>query len=86
MCRPKSRDRSSSERYSESRGRERSWPSEGIHWQVVGFSAVVKKTKVLFAGVIKESEMVLEWSAEQVTHITQKLIDTEFLPTATNVE
>ena len=26
------------------------------------------------------------WSAEQVTEITQKLIDPEFLPTATNVE
>ena len=26
------------------------------------------------------------WSAEQVTEITQKLIDPEFLPTATNVD
>ena len=29
-----------------------------------------KKTEAFFAGVIKESEMMLEWSAEQATEIT----------------
>ena len=32
------------------------------------------------------SGFCLCWSAEQVTEITQKLIDSKFLPTATNVE
>ena len=45
-----------------------------------------RMTEASFAGVIQESEMMLEWSAEQVTDITQGLIDLEFLPTATNVE
>ena len=45
-----------------------------------------KKTEAFFAGVINESEMALERSAEQVMEITQELIDPEFLPTATNVE
>ena len=30
--------------------------------------------------------MMLEWSAEQATEITQELIDLEFLPTLTNVD
>ena len=30
--------------------------------------------------------MMLEWSAEQVTDITQELIGLEFFPTASNVE
>ena len=38
-----------------------------------------KKTEAFFAGVIKESEMMLEWAAEQPT-----AIDLEFLPTDTN--
>ena len=32
-----------------------------------------KKTEAFLAGVIKESEMVLEWSAEQVPGVTQEL-------------
>ena len=44
------------------------------------------KTEAFFAGVIKESEMMLEWSAEEVTEITTGLIDLEFPPTSTNVE
>ena len=40
----------------------------------------------LFAGVIKESEMMLEWAAEQATEITTPAIDLEFLPTDTNVD
>ena len=43
-----------------------------------------KKTKAFFAGVIKESEMMLEWAAEQPTEITTTAIDLEFLPTDTN--
>ena len=42
-----------------------------------------KKTEAFFA-VIKESEMMLEWSAEHVTEITTTAIDLEFLPTDTN--
>ena len=39
-----------------------------------------KKTEAFFAGVIKESEMILEWAAEQPTEITTTTIDLEFLP------
>ena len=42
------------------------------------------KTEAVFAGVIKESEMMLEWAAEQPTEITTITIDLEFLPTDTN--
>ena len=45
-----------------------------------------KKTEAFFAGVIKNFEMMLEWSAEQATEITTTAIDLEFLPTVTNVE
>ena len=52
-----------------------------------GFSAVVEEDGgIFFAGVIKESEMMLEWAAEQTTEITTELIDREFLLTATNQE
>ena len=40
-----------------------------------------KKTEAFFAGVIKESEMMLEWAAEQATEITTTAVDLEFLPT-----
>ena len=40
-----------------------------------------KKTEAFFAVVIKESEMMLEWAAEQPTETTT---DLEFLPTDTN--
>ena len=43
-----------------------------------------KKTEAFFAGVIKESEMMLEWAAEQATEITTTAIELEFLPTDTN--
>ena len=43
-----------------------------------------KKTEAFFAGVIKESEMMLEWAAEHATEITTTAIDVEFLPTDTN--
>ena len=42
-----------------------------------------KKTEAFFAGVM-ESEMMLEWAAEQPTEITTTAIDLEFLPTDTN--
>ena len=45
-----------------------------------------KNTEAFFAGVIKESEVMLEWSAEQATEITQEAIDLEILPTKTNVD
>ena len=45
-----------------------------------------KKTEAFFAGLIKESEVILEWAAEQTTEITTELINREFLPTATNQE
>ena len=45
-----------------------------------------KKTEAFFAGVIKESEMMLEWAAEQTVEITTTAIDLEFLPTVRSVE
>ena len=45
-----------------------------------------KKTEAFFAAVIKESEVMLEWAAEQTTEITTELVNREFLPTATNQE
>ena len=45
-----------------------------------------KKTEAFFAGVIKESEMMLEWAAEQTVEITTTAIDHEFLPSETNVD
>ena len=43
-----------------------------------------KKTEAFFAGVIKESEMMLERAAEQPTEITKTAIDLELLPTDAN--
>ena len=51
-----------------------------------GFQQWSKQTEAFFAGVIKESEMMLEWAAEQATEITITVIDLEFLPTDTNVD
>ena len=45
-----------------------------------------KETKAFFAGLIEESEMMLEWSAEQTTEISTDFIDREFLPIMTNQE
>ena len=45
-----------------------------------------KKTEAFFAGVIKASEMMLEWAAEQTTEITTALINREFLLAPTNQE
>ena len=53
---------------------------------VEDFQQWSKKTEAFFAGVIKESEMILEWAAEQATEITTTAIDLEFLPTDTNVD
>ena len=50
------------------------------------FQQLSKKMEAFFVGVIKESEMMLEWAAEQGTEITRHAIDLEFLPTNTNVE
>ena len=43
-----------------------------------------KKTEAFFAGVIMESEMMLERAAEQPNEITMTAIDLEFLPTDAN--
>ena len=43
-----------------------------------------KKTEAFFAGVIKESEEMLEWAAEQARKITTTAVDLEFLPTDMN--
>ena len=45
-----------------------------------------KETKAFFAGVVKESEMMLWWAAEQKTEISTEFIDREFLPIVTNQE
>ena len=42
-----------------------------------------ENTEAFFAGVIKESEMMLEWAAEQPTEITTTAIDLECLSTDT---
>ena len=39
-----------------------------------------KKSEAFFAGVIKESEMMLEWAAGQTTEVTTTAIGLEFLP------
>ena len=48
------------------------------------FQQLSKKTEAFFAGVIKESEMMLEWAAEQPTEITTTATDLELLPTDAN--
>ena len=45
------------------------------------FQQKSKKAEAFFAGVIKESEMMLEWDAEHPTEITTTATDLEFLPT-----
>ena len=71
-----SRDSSSSERHSESHQCERPWSSEGILWQRGGFPNSGRRRRGhSFAGVTKESEMMLEWGAEQATEITRVLAD-----------
>ena len=44
-----------------------------------------EKTEAFFERVIKESDMMLEWAAEQTTEISTEFINREFLPTATNL-
>ena len=48
------------------------------------FQPWAKKMEAFFAGWIKESEMMLEWAADQTTEITTTAIDLEFLPTDVN--
>ena len=36
--------------------------------------------------MIKESEMMLEWAAEQTVESTTTVVDLEFLPSETNVD
>ena len=43
------------------------------------------KTEAFFAGVIKESETILEWAAEQTIEITMTAFDLEFLPSETDL-
>ena len=45
-----------------------------------------EKDEAFFAGVIQESEMMLEWAAEQGTEITRDAIDFEFLPSKMNMD
>ena len=48
------------------------------------FQQLSKKREASFVGVIKKSEMMLEWAAEQPTEITTTAICLEFLPTDAN--
>ena len=48
------------------------------------FQQWAKKMEAFFVGEIKESEMMLEWDADQTTEITTTAIDHEFLPTDVN--
>ena len=50
------------------------------------FQQWLEKTEAFFAGVIKESEMMLRWDAEQGMEISRESIDLEFLPNWSNVE
>ena len=43
-----------------------------------------RELQTIFAGEIKESEMMLEWAADQMTEITTNAIDLKFMPTDTN--
>ena len=79
-----SRDSSRSEGYSESHRCESLGRPKEFTGREEDFQQWSKKTKTFFAGVIKESEMMLEWAAEQPTEITTTVIDLEFLPTDTN--
>ena len=45
-----------------------------------------KKTEADIASVIKESEMMLEWAADQTIEITTTAVDLEFLPSETKVD
>ena len=45
-----------------------------------------KKTEAFFVGAIKESVIMLEWSAEQATETTMEHVELEFTPSSTNVE
>ena len=47
------------------------------------FEQWLKKTEAFFTGTIKESEMMLAWSAEQTKEITTTTTDLEFLQTLT---
>ena len=76
----------SSERKSESHRCEGLRQAEGVHWQGGRFSPVLKKTEAFFAGAIKESEIMLVWSAEHVTETTVEHVELELTPTTTNVE
>ena len=79
------RDSSSSEGDSESYRRERCLgrPKE-FTGREEDFQQWSKKTEAFFAGVIMESEMMLEWAAEQPKEIRMTAIALEFLPTDTN--
>ena len=61
-------------------------PPKEVSGREKDFQQWSKKMEAFFAGVIKESEMMLEWGAEQPTEITTTAIDLDFLPTATNQE
>ena len=45
-----------------------------------------REIKAFFAGLNKESEMMLEWSSVQTMEISTEFIDREFLPIMTNQE
>ena len=50
------------------------------------FQQWYNKTEAFSAGVIQESEMMLEWTAEAGHGNHEQLTDLEFLPIATNVD
>ena len=84
MSYQQSRDSSSSARYSESHRCERLWDVRrtSLDERRISNSGRRRRRHPL-QGVIKESEMTLEWAAEQPTEITRTAIDLEFLPTDT---
>ena len=50
------------------------------------FQPWLKKTEAFFVSAIKESEIMLEWSAEQVTETTMEHEESELTPTTTNAK
>ena len=48
------------------------------------FQQWARTTETFFAGVIKESEMMLEWASDKTMEITKTAIDLELLPTDSN--
>ena len=59
--------------------------AQGVLWYRGGCPAVVEEN-IVCAAMITDSEMMLDWSAEQVTEITMLAVEEEIGPVATDVD